>query len=158
MTTLAWQPEFDLQQPRMDRTHHEFIELLAAAEHAAPGAPTDAALNALLEHTEAHFEQEERWMAQLGFAPEGCHSMQHDSVLQVLREVVRRHATAADPGLVGQLVAALGQWFPMHATMMDAALAMTMAERGFDPETGHLERPLPEGAAAITGCGSAACG
>lgn len=157
MTTLHWQPEFALQQPRMDRTHVEFIELLGATEAAAPGEAADAALRALLAHTEAHFEQEERWMARLGFANENCHSMQHASVLQVLREVIRRHGVAADGALVGYLVAALAEWFPVHATMMDAALAMTMAERGFDPETGTLPEPLEATAASITG-GGGACG
>lgn len=158
MTTLAWRPEFELRQPRMDRTHLEFVELLAAAEAAGAGAATDAALQALLDHTVAHFEQEERWMAQLGFAPENCHSMQHQSVLQVLREVARRHGQEPDPELVRQLVAALAEWFPIHATMMDAALAMTMDERGFDPATGTLREPLPADATAITGCGSGGCG
>jgi hemerythrin len=158
MTTLHWQPEFALQQPRMDRTHVEFIELLGATETAGPGEATDAALSALLVHTEAHFEQEERWMAALGFANENCHSMQHASVLQVLREVIRRHGQAADAALVRYLVAALAEWFPVHATMMDAALAMTMAERGFDAETGTLLQPLAADAAAMTGCGGSACG
>lgn len=158
MTTLSWQPEFALQQPRMDHTHVEFVELLAAVENAPPGAAADAALRALLDHTESHFEQEERWMEQLGFASENCHSMQHESVLQVLREVVRRHGQAADEALVGHLVAALAEWFPVHATMMDAALAMTMAERGFDAETGTLARPLAADAPAIAGCGGSACG
>ncbi len=157
MTTLQWQPEFALQQPRMDRTHIEFIELLAATETAPPGEATDAALRALLVHTEAHFEQEERWMAALGFATENCHSMQHASVLQVLREVMRRHGQAADAALVRYLVAALAEWFPVHATMMDAALAMTMAERGFDPEAGTLLQPLAADAPAMTGCGSTTC-
>jgi len=158
MTTLTWQPEFALQQPRMDRTHVEFVDLLAAAEAAAPGPATDAALRELLAHTEAHFEQEEGWMAQLGFADENCHALQHQSVLQVLREVVRRHGLAPDAALVGHLVAALAEWFPVHATMMDAALAMTMVERGFDPDTGALRHPRPADAPAITGCGGAGCG
>jgi hypothetical protein len=42
--------------------------------------------------------------------------------------------------------------------MRDAALAMTMAERGFDPETGSLAQPPAPDAVAITGCGGASCG
>jgi hemerythrin-like metal-binding protein len=162
MTTLTWQPEFVLNEPRMDDTHREFVDLLAATENAAPGAATAAALRAFVEHTEAHFAQEERWMKQLGFAAENCHSMQHQTVLQVVREVARRHAEAADADeaapLVAQMVGALAQWFPIHASMMDAALAMTMAERGFDVETGCCANALPEEAAAFTGCGAKGCG
>ena len=97
-------------------------------------------------------------MARLGFAAENCHSMQHASVLEVVREVERRLGGAGgEPGLPAQLVKALAEWFPIHATMMDAALAMTMAERGFDPETGALAHPPAPEAAAITGCGGASC-
>jgi len=163
MPTLTWKDSFELAQPRMDDTHREFVDGLAALETALDGtmgaaADTAAALQALVAHTEAHFAQEERWMAALGFETENCHSMQHANVLQLLREVQRRHAAEPNPALLAQLVAALAEWFPTHALMMDAALAETMAHFGFDPETGRLERVRPAEAAPITGCGSASCG
>lgn len=163
MSTLAWKPDFDLAQPRMDATHREFVDLLGAVEALAAQPPTAArgAVLALLEHTVAHFEQEERWMAALGFAPENCHQMQHGSVLAVLREVARRldaEGDAMDPEILPRLVQAMAEWFPAHALMMDAALAETMVERGFDAETGTLRQPLPAGATPISGCGSGSCG
>ncbi len=160
MSTLNWTDEYALQQPRMDGTHREFVALLGELEDALPRG-TDAvllALRALAEHTEAHFAQEERWMAALGFAPENCHSLQHGQVLELVREVGRRQAgDEADPELPARLVAALAEWFPIHAQMMDAALAMTMAERGYDPETGSAKVALAADAAPITGCGGS-CG
>jgi hemerythrin-like metal-binding protein len=128
----------------MDATHREFVQLLATLEAAAQaaeraGAPTTCrpALEALAQHTLAHFGQEERWMAQLGFEPQNCHQMQHDNVMKVLSEVQRRlgaEGDALDPEILPRLVQALADWFPTHALMLDAALAETMAERGFDPE------------------------
>jgi hemerythrin len=161
MSTLTWQPGFELAQPRMDATHREFVQQLAALEAVSAGRPGAAApaLQALLDHTVSHFAQEERWMAALGFSADNCHDLQHRNVLEVLKEVQRRLAAegdALDPEIVPRLVQALAEWFPAHALMMDAALAETMAERGYDPETESLRPPLAAGAAPAAGCGS--CG
>jgi len=161
MAAITWTETLALQQPRMDTTHREFVDLLNTLEQALEG-PLDAlkaALDRFTEHTVAHFAQEDAWMAQLGFATENCHGFQHQSVLQVVQEVQRRlHADAADVSLVRELVPGLAQWFPIHAQSMDAALAMTMQEHGFDPETGSFARALDAGAAPITGCGGSSCG
>jgi hemerythrin-like metal-binding protein len=157
MSTLTWRTDFELAQPRMDATHREFVQQLADLEALAAGRPSaaSAALQALLDHTVAHFAQEERWMTQLGFAADNCHELQHRNVLQVLQEVARRLAAegdALDPEIVPRLVQALAEWFPAHALMMDAALAETMTERGFDPETGAWRRPPTADANPTTGC------
>jgi hemerythrin-like metal-binding protein len=89
MSTLAWTDSLALNQPRMDTTHREFVELLATVERALDDHPDGLAADyqALVEHTVEHFAQEERWMASIGFAPENCHATQHKHVLDVLREV-----------------------------------------------------------------------
>ena len=159
MTALTWSEALALQQPRMDQTHREFIDLLqgladAQADEQADFAPLLAGLQA---HTEAHFAQEERWMADIGFAPENCHSFQHAHVLQVLREVQRVLGEDGNTGLVRTLVDELARWFVGHAQMMDAALADLMLERGYDPDTGRMHNPpAPEGQ-SITGCGGSSC-
>ena len=159
MTAFTWSEALALKQPRMDQTHREFIELLQELSAAllAGSADLDRPLAGLLEHTEAHFAQEERWMADIGFAPENCHTFQHAHVLQVLREVRRVLADDGDTGLVRTLVDELARWFVGHAQMMDAALADLMLERGYDPDTGRMHNPpAPEGQ-AITGCGGSSC-
>lgn len=160
MALLTWTDGLALGQARMDATHVEFVDLLARLEVAlergdAPATP--AALAALTEHTVEHFAQEERWMAALGFAPQNCHAFQHQGVLNVLREVQRLQAESPDPAMLQRLAVELAQWFPVHAQTMDSALALTMAERGYDPETGTLARPPAPEAEPITGCGSASC-
>ena len=159
MTTLIWSEALALQQPRMDTTHREFVDLLSALDAVLDGdvGPIDDALEHLVEHTEEHFAQEERWMAALGFAPENCHAFQHAHVLQVLREVNSIWRNEADLAVVRQLVGELTKWFPAHAQSMDAALAQTMAEHGFDPESGAVARPIAADMPRITGCGGATC-
>lgn len=161
MAAITWTETLALQQPRMDTTHREFVDLLNMLEQALEG-PVEAlkaALDRFTAHTVEHFAQEDAWMAQLGFASENCHGFQHQSVLQVVQEVQRRlHADEANVGLVRDLVPGLAQWFPIHAQSMDAALALTMQEHGFDPETGAFARAVDAQAAPITGCGSSTCG
>lgn len=156
MTALTWSEALALRQPQMDTTHREFVDLLAALETALDGPPAgwQAALAAFVAHTEAHFAQEDRWMAALGFAAGNCHAYQHAHVLKVLQDVQAQAAGDGAP-LVRQLVGELAQWFPQHAQAMDAALAQVMAECGYDPATGTVQRRLAE---AATGCGSSACG
>ena len=127
----------------MDQTHHEFVDLLCEVEAALDGDSVSllACMAALVDHTDAHFAQEERWMTHCGFAAENCHSFQHSHVMQVLREVQRRLVEDADVATVRVLVPELAQWFPAHAQNMDAALADTMLACGFDPDTGVMSFP-----------------
>jgi len=158
MTPLAWTNDLRLDQPQMDRTHEEFVEQLVrlrAALDEEDAARGLVELERLIEHTVEHFGQEDRWMLASGFSPENCHSRQHASVLQVMREVARSVHEEGRRELLGELVSGLGQWFPQHARMMDAGLVQHMAEIGYDPATGRLAGALP--AAPLTHCGSGGC-
>jgi hemerythrin-like metal-binding protein len=157
MSALVWTESLRVNQPRMDRTHQEFVELLAQVQGLLPQGDTDAANAAferLLQHTVDHFAQEDRWMQATGFSPDNCHSRQHAMVLQAMRDVLRL-AREGQPQPLGLIAGELAQWFPMHAQMMDAGLAAHMAEVGFEPETGVVSGTLPE--AALTHCGGAGC-
>jgi hemerythrin-like metal-binding protein len=159
MTPLTWSDALALDHPQMDRTHEEFVALLADAATALPGpdAPLLQAFDAMIEHTIEHFAQEERWMAATGFAPENCHAFQHQAVLGVMTECARRARDGGDFEPLRLAVDELAIWFPQHAQMMDAALAQHLANVGFDPATGQCATPLPQ-AEAVTGCGSQSCG
>jgi hemerythrin len=161
MAEILWKDSLALQQPRMDRTHREFVELLADLQRSADvDAPPEVLrrYDAFVAHTEVHFAQEEAWMARLGFAPVNCHSGTHANVLGVLAMVRGKFVDEGDMATVRLLLPELMTWFEGHATSMDAALAMTMAELGFDPESGALAHPPAPEAAPITGCGGASCG
>lgn len=158
MTALAWTEDLRLNQPQMDRTHEEFVDLLAQARASIEAGDPLRALadfERLLDHTVEHFAQEDRWMLATGFAPENCHTRQHATVLTAMREGVRLAREEARWEPLGLLVNELALWFPQHAQMMDAGLAQHMAAVGFEPATGAVTGVLP--AQAITRCGSAGC-
>jgi hemerythrin-like metal-binding protein len=145
---LAWSPELVLHDPRTDATHQEFIDLLNATSASDPAHKLPL-YQALVEHTVAHFGQEERWMLACGITAEHCHFSQHSSVLEVMKEVERR-AVAGDTGLIDQMLEALVEWFPMHAQSMDAGLVAFLNEAGFDTTSETLSPPEAALHASVT--------
>ena len=154
-TTLVWSDELVLGDPRTDGTHQEFIDLLNAT------ADSDAAqklrkYQELLTHTIEHFAQEERWMQACGVQSDFCHFSQHGSVLEVMKEVERR-TLAGEAGFIDQMLEALVEWFPMHASSMDAGLVTFLNEKGFDTATETFKEgysaPAPAEGAQSLGCG-----
>lgn len=155
MSRLVWSEALSLSMPVMDVTHQEFVDLLAAVQDAG-----DAQLltrwDLLVAHTEDHFQREDRWMRETGFAADNCHSMQHAVVLQVLREGADR-ARQGELHVLRQMAADLALWFPQHAQTMDAGLALHLKSVGHDPQTGERAEPAALPAQPLTGCGSARC-
>ena len=106
--------------PSIDALHLELEEQLAALADAGAGAA--AALAALQDHLQRHFSHEEALMAQSGFPMAECHAREHLSVVEVVAEV-QRLLEQGDVAPLGRLAPAMREWFAVHATSMDAALA-----------------------------------
>ncbi len=153
MSTLVWSEALSLSMPVMDTTHQEFVELLAQVQ-----ASDDASLlhhwQALVEHTDNHFEQEDRWMRATGFAAGNCHSTQHTVVLQVMREGTARGLNG-DLAPIREIAHELTMWFPHHAQNMDFGLALHLKSMGYDPITGIVAKPESLPVNEIAGCGGA---
>jgi hemerythrin-like metal-binding protein len=139
MAHLEWSDALSLDLPLMDDTHREFVHLLALAQH-APDERLPGAWQHLIEHTDAHFAQEDRWMRATRFAAAKCHIVQHQVVLQVMREGALQ-AAAGGLASVRLMASELALWFPAHAQSMDAALALQLRRVGYDPLTGELHGP-----------------
>ena len=147
--TLTWSDDLVMNMDKMDQTHREFVDLLAATEL----APEDKLIDSFIEliaHTEEHFNGENQWMQDVSLGPGGCHTDEHDMILKVMREALRRGQEDGNLKLVRQLTGELAVWFDGHAKSMDAVLAMFIKEVEYDPVTRIVHKPqvLPEGVAA----------
>jgi hemerythrin-like metal-binding protein len=153
--TLAWSDDLALDLDFMDNTHREFVDLLAATELADDETVVER-FSALIDHTVDHFGREDQWMQDTQFSSGNCHTSEHDVILKVMREGLRRGRDDGNLAMVRQLAHELGIWFAQHAQTMDAALAQHLQRVGYDAETGMLSAPeaLPEG--EIQGCGGGA--
>jgi len=147
--TLTWSDDLVMNMDKMDQTHREFVDLLAATE-LAPDDQIIASFKTLIAHTEEHFSGENQWMQDVSFGPGGCHTDEHDMILKVMHEALRRGEQDGNFKLVRQLTGELAVWFDGHAKSMDAVLAMFLKEVQYDTETRIVHKPqvLPEGVAA----------
>jgi hemerythrin len=128
---MEWQERYVLGHQSMDDTHREFIGLVNVLA-AAGNVQVPAALEALIVHSVAHFEQENHWMAESGFPPLHCHVGEHMRVLASL-ESVRRLVQNGNAGVGRVLAKELPAWFDNHAATMDAALAAHMRYANYTP-------------------------
>jgi len=121
---------FAVGEPSIDRLHEE-CELFLARLDTAVSTRADAtlALEDLHEHLERHFAHEESLMTSTAFPPASCHQREHASVLEVVAEVRRRYARG-DSESLSRLPDAILEWFGIHASSMDAALAAWLAING----------------------------
>ena len=147
--TLTWSDDLVMNMDKMDQTHREFVDLLAATE-LAPDDQIIASFKTLIAHTDEHFTGENQWMQDVSFGPGGCHTDEHDMILKVMREALRRGQADNNLSLVRQLTSELAIWFDNHAKSMDAVLAMYLKEVQYDPSTRIVHKPqqLPEGVTA----------
>ncbi|MCK9283706.1 MAG: cation-binding hemerythrin HHE [Rhodocyclaceae bacterium] len=134
MPLVTWKAEYELGLPRMDDTHREFIDELNRLD-ATPNEEFLAGLDRLIEHTVAHFEQENRWIEASGIEEAPCHQDMHDEILGIAR-YVRGKVADGDFAIGRKLIAELVPWFDIHAATMDAALAKWIGETGFDIDKG----------------------
>lgn len=129
---MDWKTEYTLNEPLMDATHHEFVEIVNQLE-AAEGEAVPAAVATLIEHTIAHFDQENLWMEQCGFPPIHCHVGEHMRVIESLQSI-QRMVEKGNTGLGKILAKEMEAWFAQHAATMDSALAYYMGQVEFTPQ------------------------
>jgi hemerythrin len=106
----------------IDNDHDEFISLVNQLE-AADNANFPALFQQLYQHTEQHFDRENQLMKQLSFPGQTEHKGEHQRVLGEFKQFKSR----VDKGLItfgrSFVKDRLPQWFGLHVTTMDSALA-----------------------------------
>ena len=155
-SSLLWSDSLALGLDVMDETHREFVALLKLVDQAAESDLLPA-WQRVVDHTQDHFDREDQWMRSTGFSSSNCHTMQHQVVLQVMREVAHRVQQSRDSDMLRDMSQQLGEWFLHHAQSMDAALALHLRTAGFDPLTGVVSMPEALPASVIHGCGGSVC-
>jgi hemerythrin len=123
MTALVWdETRYPLQVAEMDAAHREFAELVNALA-ACPDNEFPERFKALMNHTRAHFAAEDELMLKSGFAALGEHSGEHKRVLDELMQFGR----GLNRGRVflarSYIESGIPEWFALHLSTMDAALA-----------------------------------
>ncbi len=124
MSPIGWTDALYLAYEPMDRVHREFIALLAVAERAGD-ADLVGAWGAVVDHTAAHFADEDRWMRETRFAGAADHQLQHRVVLNLLRDGLAM-ARNGELDAVREMALELAAWFAKHTQTMDAELALHM--------------------------------
>ena len=147
---MRWSDSFLLGYPAMDRTHHEFVDCVAALQRAAD-ADLPARLADFERHAAAHFEQEGQWMTGSDFPATQCHADEHAAVLRSVYDVQALLLQGPRPELVRDLTQALVDWFPGHADYMDAALSHWMSKRSHGGVPVVLRRGVAKRALADAG-------
>lgn len=152
---MVWTDALNTGDARIDATHQEFLTLI----NQILATPEDAQLpvyKAFLDHTVAHFAQEERWMLATGFSADNCHAEHHATILETMR-VVEAHYLDSDTTIITRMAEALAEWFPGHTASMDAGLAAHLKSVGFDSVTETLADPSAIQNVTMSGCGSVSC-
>lgn len=136
MSLITWSKQFELGIVPMDDTHREFAERVNRLSVTPGGAAFLAGLDELIDHTRAHFEQENVWMRRCGFPPIEVHMGEHARVLALFADV-RGRVAAGDEEAGRRLLGELPAWFAGHAATMDAALAWHMKASGCTDVSGE---------------------
>lgn len=124
MTMMTWSDEtYALGVDRMDDTHREFVELVNACDSAADKAAFVAAFKALLAHTEQHFAFEDSLMQQTAFSSAEEHIGEHRKVLAEMAQFLKRAGGPMSAFAREYVRERLPEWFGIHASTMDSALA-----------------------------------
>ena len=155
VSTLQWSNDLALGVDAMDQTHIEFVDLLAEVQQ-APDDTLLAKWEELIDHTQVHFDNENRWMVETRFAASNCHTTHHKAVLDVMRDGLR-YGQQGHRNIVRQMAVELTTWFPQHADSMDAALAWHLKRVGYDPVSGSIAHPELLPGELIHGCGGDTC-
>lgn len=118
-----------MEMPIMTETHEEerlmLNEIYALlVQEPVDAALIDAKLDALLHHTEVHFERENRNMLIIEFRPYPVHKDEHDMALAHMRNMFDQWKSSRDLAALRQFLENdLPEWLQQHIATMDMITA-----------------------------------
>ncbi len=137
---LTWHDGLLLGYQPMDDVHEEFVRVVAALQ-AASDADRSRCLDAVAEHAQRHFDEENAWMESTQFPARQCHIDEHAAVMKSVREVQALLARG-DARQCKPLADELARWFPGHADYLDSALAHWMCKQRLGGKPVVIRRDL----------------
>lgn len=121
----------------MNETHEEEIALVHILAEQLKKSPLDikelnVAIDAWLEHTDAHFSTENQLMQDIGFPAYTIHRAEHERVLAQIQFLVNQYRDDNDQveALKTFICDTWPEWFDMHVRSMDMATAMFAKMQG----------------------------
>lgn len=126
MALLDWKPELELGVAAMDREHRELVAAMNKIHELdrekAGRATVDAALQQLIKLTKAHFADEEKHMAAIGFPGLAVHARIH---ADMLRKVAAHYETfrAGSGAVAKEFFDFLVLWLGAHIMGIDRKYA-----------------------------------
>lgn len=118
----SFEERYCLGIPAMDETHREFVDLVNRMETSGKAAFIQLFVE-LVHHTENHFAAENALMQACGFPALREHMDEHQRVLGDLHRICNRVNAGSTTMGRAYVVEQLPDWFGLHASTMDSALA-----------------------------------
>lgn len=126
MHRMKWDERLATRHPGMARDHRKMVELinrLGEAMDAGKGKFTFCAIfDEIVRHTQAHFEMEERLMAEHRYPRTDEHKAEHASLLRKLLRH-KQGVEAGDAEMTASLLHFLDFWWTHHILDSDRAMA-----------------------------------
>jgi hemerythrin-like metal-binding protein len=133
---FTWSDRYLLGHSAMDDTHREFVACVDALLTASDAGIPEA-LEAFIRHAEAHFKQENDWLAAPDFPGGGeCHIEEHDKVIRSAYEVREHIALNNAPRCCPRLRPCPGRLVPRACRLHG------LGPRGVARQA-HPQRPTP---------------
>jgi hemerythrin len=121
-------PSFLLNQDELDATHREFAELVNALAEANGNAFVQL-FTRLCEHCTAHFAREKELMQSSAFPSLAEHDSEHQRILGELKQYQRKVNKGAISFARAYVKDRLPEWFQLHLSTMDSALAYHLKQQ-----------------------------
>ena len=115
-------PSFLLEQGELDDMHLEFAQLVNALADANGSAFVELFAQ-LCEHSKAHFDREKALMQASAYPSLAEHDGEHQRILGELKQYQRKVNKGAISFARAYVKDRLPEWFQLHLTTMDSALA-----------------------------------
>lgn len=145
MTSHDLKPEIvpDVGIDFMNRTHHEEVgivnTLISMVKARLSGGQNDAEISEKLmywlEHTQAHFDRENKLMMDTSFPAFSVHSKEHETALTLMETVITSWQENRDIERLQDYVFNLWpNWFVTHVSTMDTVTAEFALMSGYSEE------------------------